>query len=252
MNCDTVRDVLPLYLSGELRGADLADLQEHLLQCRQCAMAANADRELDDALRTAMLEETPDLSAVLSRVHEHMAAPWWARMSHLFLPRVAVAVGIIIAVVLISVPGIYLQQSRTNLALAAAGDHYSDLVLQRHPDWEHTPEEVARFLQQQFPQKQGLLHAITPQGASFEKVRLCNVAGRTYAHFVFRTGTAETSVFLRPLSQGPARYPAARLSDKEHGLEVAGFSSPGLIGMVVAPQGVTSTREIADHLAKTL
>jgi Putative zinc-finger len=252
MNCDTVLDVLPLYLSGELGGADLADLEEHLQQCRQCAMAVNADRELDDALRTAILEQTSDVSAVLSRVHEHMAAPWWARTPHLFSPRVAVAAGIIIAMVLISVPVIYLQQARKNLASEAAGDHYSDLVLQRHPDWEQTPAQVALFMQQQFPQKQQLLGAITPEGASFEKVRLCNVAGRQYAHFVFRTGTAETSVFLRPLSKGPAGYTAARLSDKEHGLEVAGFTSPGLIGMVVAPQGVISTREIADHLAKTL
>jgi putative zinc finger protein len=252
MNCDTVLDVLPLYLSGELRGADLAELEEHLQQCRQCAMAVNADRELDGALRTALLEETPDVSAVLSRVHEHMAAPWWIRMPHLFSPRVAVAAGVMIAIVLISLPAIYLQQSRKDLALAAAGDHYSDLVQQRHPDWEQTPIQVARFMQQQFPQKQHLLGAITPEGASFEKVRLCNVAGRLYAHFVFRTGTAETSVFLRPAPAGQGRFPAARLNDQEHGLDVAGFSSPGLIGMVVAPHGAAPARQIADHLAKTL
>jgi Putative zinc-finger len=252
MNCDTVRDVLPLYLSGELKDADLADLQEHLQQCRRCAMAVNADRELDDALRTAILEETPDVSAVLSRVHEHMAAPWWAGMPRLLSGRVAVAVGAMILIVMISLPGFYLYQARKELALAAAGDHYSDLVLLRHPDWEHTPEEVARFMQQQFPQKQQLLRSLTPEGASFEKVRLCNVDGRLYAHFVFRTGTAETSVFLRPVPQGPARYPAARLSDGEHGLEVAGFSSLGLIGMVVSPRGVVPAREVADRLAKTL
>jgi anti-sigma factor RsiW len=251
MNCDTVRDVLPLYLSGELRDADLAGMQQHLRQCRQCAMAANAERELDDALRTAMLQATPDVSAVLGRVQEHMAAPWWRRMPHFVSARVAVAVGAMIVIVLVSLPGVYLQQARKNLALAAVGDHYSDLVLLRHPDWEHAPDEVARFMQQQFPQKQHLLRAITPEGASFEKVRLCNVEGRLYAHFVFRTGTAETSVFLRPVP-GPARYPAARLSDEEHGLEVAGFSSPGLIGMVVAPRGVAPARKVADHLAKTL
>lgn len=252
MNCDTVRDVLPLYLSDELRGADLAELQQHLQDCRQCAMAATADRELDDALRAAMLEETPDVSAVLGRVHERMAAPWWNRMPHLLSTRVAVAVGAMLVIVMISLPGFYLYQARKNLALAAAGDHYSDLVLLRHPDWEQTTDEVARFMQQQFPQKQHLLRSITPEGASFEKVRLCNVAGRVYAHFVFRSGTAETSVFLRPVPQGPARYPAAHLSDEEHGLEVAGFSSPGMVGMVVAPRGAVPAREVADHLSKTL
>jgi len=199
-----------------------------------------------------MLEQTPDVTAVLSRVHERISAPWWARIPHLFSPRVAVAVGVMIAIVLISLPGIYVQRARKRLALAAAGDHYSDLILLRHPDWEQTPAQVARFMQQQFPQKQQLLTAITPEGASFEKVRLCNVAGRVYAHFVFRNGTSETSVFLRPAAAGPGRFPAAPLSDEEHGLEVAGFSSPGLIGMVVAPRGAAPAREIADHFAKTL
>jgi len=252
MNCNTVHDVLPLYLSGELRAEELADMQLHLRECQRCAAEVNADRELDEALRTAILEETPDVSAVLHRVHERKAAPWWKQVPHLVSAHMAAVVAAIIVIALISLPGVYVHRAQRNMALAAASDHYSDLVLLRHPDWEHTPEEVARFMQQQFPQKQNLLHAITPDGASLEKVRLCNVDGTLYAHFVFRTGTAETSVFLRAIPEGRDRYQAAHLSDGEHGLEVAGFSSSGLTGVVVGQQGVVPTREIAGQLTKAL
>ncbi|HEX7288558.1 MAG TPA: zf-HC2 domain-containing protein [Candidatus Angelobacter sp.] len=250
MNCHRVREILPLYLSGELRGADLAGVQQHFQQCRECAMAANADRELDDALRTAMLEETPDVSAVLSRVHEQISAPWWK--PGLVPVRMAAAIAAIIVIAFISVPRIYVYQAQKSMALAAVRDHYADLVLQRHPDWEHTPDQVARFMQEQFPSKQNLLQTITPEKTSLEKVRLCNVNGTIYAHFVFQTGTAETSVFLRPNPEGQARFQAAHLGDGEHGLEVAGFSSPGLTGMVVAPQNLGSVQKTAERLSKTL
>jgi hypothetical protein len=153
---------------------------------------------------------------------------------------------------LIALPRLYVHQAQRNIALAAAVDHYSDLVMLRHPDWDSTPADVTRFLEQQFPQKQGLLAAITPEGASFEKVRLCNLRGTQYAHFVFRTGTVETSVFLLPNPEARAAYQAAHLKDGERGLDVAGFASTGLTGIVVGQHGAVQTQEIADRLARTL
>ncbi|HEV8181329.1 MAG TPA: zf-HC2 domain-containing protein [Candidatus Angelobacter sp.] len=252
MNCDKAREVLPLYLSGELRGEEMGEMQLHLKECEQCAMAEHADRELDNALRNAMLEEEiPDVSAVLARVHERMAAPWWKRMPRLVSVRLAVAAAIMVFA-LIALPRLYLNQAQRSMALAAAGDHYQDLVLLRHPDWEYKPEDVTRFLQRQFPQKQNLLPSITPEGASFEKVRLCNLRGTSYAHFVFRTGTVETSVFLLPHPDGRTPNQAVHLNQGEHGLDVAGFSSAGLTGMVVGQHGSVPALQIADRLSTTL
>jgi Putative zinc-finger len=252
MNCEKAREILPLYLSGELRGEELGEMQVHLKECEQCTMAEHADRELDNALRTAMLEEeVPDVSAVLARVHERMEAPWWKRMPRLVSVRLAVAAAIMVFA-LIALPRLYMNQAQRSMALAAAADHYQDLVLLRHPDWEYKPDDVKHFLQRQFPQKQNLLPSITPEGAAFEKVRLCNVRGTSYAHFVFRTGTVETSVFLLPNPAGGAPDQAIHLTDGEHGLDVAGFSSAGLTGLVVGQHGSVPTLEIADRLSKTL
>ena len=251
LHCERTRELVPLYLAGDLRGPERAEMETHLRECEQCAMVVQADSELDGALRTAMLETTPDVSAVLGRVHERMAAPWWKRMPRLLPVRVA-AVAAVVVFALIAVPRIYTHQAQRNVALAAADDHFSDLVMLRHPDWDYKPEDVTRFMQAQFPQAKDLLPSITPVGTSFEKVRLCNLRGTSYAHFVFRTGATETSVFLLPAPAGRPAYQAAHLQDGKHGLDVAGFSSAGLTGIVVGPQGAVSAGEIADRLARTL
>jgi anti-sigma factor RsiW len=251
MNCNRLNELLPLYLSGELQGEEWVLAQRHLQNCQHCAAAVYADRELDNALRAAMLEELPDVSPLLRRVQAEMAAPWWKRIPHLVPMRVLGVAAAIIVLALISLPWLYLHQAQKSMALEAADDHYNDLVLLRHPDWDYQPADVARFIEQQFPQKQDLLRSITPKNASLEKVRLCNLRGTPYAHFVFKTGAVETSVFLRA-DTGSRRDRAAHLSDGGHGLEVAGFSSSGLAGIVVGPLGQVQTQAIANHLANTL
>jgi len=252
MNCESVQDLLPLYLSGELTGETLAAVQLHIQACEACSKALSTDRELDDALRTAMLEDTPDVSVVLRRVHAGMTTPGWKRMLSLVSLRaagVAAAIALIAWLVLLRLP---VHQVQRTLALNAANDHYSDLVLLRHADWAHNPQEVARFIQVNFSQRKDLLEEITPPDASFEKVRLCRLGAAQYAHFVFRNGTIETSVFLAPTVQGSSQYQTYHMAEAGYGLEVSEFFSPHVTGMVVSNKGLVPTEEMANRLAKTL
>jgi hypothetical protein len=251
MNCESVQDLLPLYLSGELTDEALAAVQLHIHACEACNQALRADRELDDALRTAMLEDRPDVSAVLRRVHAGMATTGWKRMLHAGWVRTGALAATIVVIAVLAVSIFHAHQAQKTMALAAANDHYSDLVLLRHPDWAYQPQDVARFMQEQFPQ-QDLLAVITPKGASFEKVRLCNLGGTQYAHFVFRTGSTETSVFLVPNGRARNQNHAIHLADAGHGLEVSAFSSSELTGMVVGNKGQVRTQEIANRLAGAL
>jgi len=251
MNCESVQEMLPLYASGELTGEALAAVQLHIHACESCRQALSADRELDDALRTAMLEATPDVSTVLQRVHARMEPAGWKRMLHLPSFRAVPLVATIVLVAVFGLSMFFARQGQRTAALDAANDHYSDLVLLRHPDWASQPQDVARFMQEQFPQ-QDLLGVITPKGASFEKVRMCNLGGTQYAHFVFRSGSAETSVFLIPNERAKSQRHSIHLADAGHGLEVSGFSSPELTGMVVGAKGQVLTQEIASHLARAL
>jgi hypothetical protein len=251
MNCAKLLDVLPLYLSGELKGEESIDMQLHLSECEQCARAVQADCAMDCALRTAILEDVPDVSAIVNRVHHRIAGRRWNWTPQLIPVRMA-ALAAILIFSLLAFPLLYVRQAQRSMALAAASDHFSDLVMLRHPDWESTPEDVTRFMQQQFPREQNLLSSITPEGAFFEKVRLCKLRGMSYAHFVFRTGATETSVYLLSNSPGVTSNQVVHLRDSEHGLDVAGFSAAGLNGMVVGQQGSDSTMAIANRLSNTL
>ncbi len=248
MNCESVQELLPLYLSGELTGEGLTAVQHHIEACEACTQLLSADRQLDDMLRTAMLEHSPDVSAVLQRVHGEMASSRWKRMLHVRSLRLAPLVAMVLLVVVLGVSSFRAHQVQRTMAVAAANDHYSDLVLLRHSDWAYQPQDVARFMLKEFPQ-QDLLAAITPKGARFEKVRLCNLGGTQYAHFVFRTGSIETSVFLIPNGQAETRHDSIHLSDAGHGLEASAFSSTYLTGMVVGNKGQVHTDEIANRLA---
>jgi len=247
MNCESVQDLLPLYLAGELTGEELAGMQNHIDACEACMQSISADRQLDDVLRTAMLEHSSDVSGVLQRVHTEMATSVWKRMLHVRSLRFAALAAMVVLTAVLGVSSFRAHQVQRTMALAAADDHYSDLVLLRHPDWAYQPEDVARFMLEEFSQ-QDLLAAITPQGARFEKVRLCNLGGAQYAHFVFRTGSTETSVFLIPNGQARNRNDAIHLADAGHGLEASGFSSAHMTGVVVGNKGQVQTQEIANRM----
>jgi hypothetical protein len=188
---------------------------------------------------------------VLHRVHAGMATTGWKRMLRPASVRAATFVATIVLIAVLGLSMFHARQAQRTRALDAANDHYSDLVLLRHPDWAYLPQDVAHFMQEQFPQ-QDLLAAITPEGASFEKVRLCNVGGTKYAHFVFKNGSTETSVFLLPNGKASSRHDAIHLADAGHGLEVSEFSSAAMTGLVVGNKGQVPTQEIANRLAGTL
>ena len=247
MNCESVQDLLPLYISGELTGEELAAVQHHVEACEACTQSLSADRQLDDVLRTAMLEHSPDVSAVLQRVHGNMATSGWKRILHVRSLRFGALAAMVVLVAVLGVSSFRARQVQRTMALAAANDHYSDLVLLRHPDWAYKPADVARFMLEEFS-RQDLLAAITPQGAVFEKVRLCNLGGTQYAHFVFRTGPTETSVFLIPNGQALNKHDSIHLADAGHGLEASGFSSEHMTGVVVGNKGQVQTQEIANRL----
>jgi hypothetical protein len=247
MNCESVQDLLPLYISGELTDEELAAVQHHVEACEACTQSLSADRQLDDVLRTAMLEHSPDVSAVLQRVHGNMATSGWKRILHVRSLRFGALAAMVVLVAVLGVSSFRARQVQRTMALAAANDHYSDLVLLRHPDWAYKPADVARFTLEEFS-RQDLLAAITPQGAVFEKVRLCNLGGTQYAHFVFRTGPTETSVFLVANGQAVNKHDSIHLADAGHGLEASGFSSEHMSGVVVANKGQVQTQEIANRL----
>jgi hypothetical protein len=253
MNCNRVSEITPLYLSGELDGESLFAFQAHLGSCPNCAGNVNADVELDQALRRTMLAPEIDASAVIRRFHaQSESESFWQRWKSRVGFRPVVTAFAVTMVLVLAVGIVIYRQSGRSLAVAIADDHYSDIVLLRHSDWDRTPAQVSAFVQQHFPGRNGLVASITPARAAFEKVRICNVDGRPYAHFVFDAQGTEISVFLVP--DGSTRFgsPARYVENAQHDLDVAGFSSSHLMGMVVGQHGAFGTRQFAEQMDKQL
>ncbi len=253
MNCDQIHEITPLYLTGELQGEQLSEFHAHVAGCTACAHNVDSDGELDDALRSALGEEMPDASAVVARVRKQIDrdAPW-RRAPHpgWMKTGLAVAAALMLAIAAFGWLSAYRQEKA--VAVAAADDHFNDLVLLRHSDWLVRPADVDAFIAQRFPQRSGLLGLITPASASLEKVRICRLRGASYAHIVFKTGAVETSVFVIDNPRGSSEYKAAHLGDGGHDLEVSGFTGSGLSGMVVGQRGVVPTTQIARQLSERL
>ena len=250
MNCDQLQVITPLYLAGELQDQELSDFQSHIEECRVCADRVREDVQLDAALRSALADETPDASAVVAQVRKQMNVSQriprfgWAKIG------LAFAASFVLAIASSTWMSAYRHEKA--VALAAADDHFSDLVLLRHSDWLVKPTDVAAFFNQQFPQRTGLSGLIAPNRASLEKVRICKLRGASYAHIVLRSGAVETSIFLIANPGLSSEYKAAHLEDGGHGLEVSGFTGSGLSGIVVGQRGLVPTDQIAHQLAERL
>jgi len=252
MNCEQVKTVIPRYLAGESQESEVVSIEEHLAGCDHCAADLEADRQVDASLRAAMLEEELDASSVIRRVVARMEhVPWWRRAFAVGMLRFA-AVSALVLVSLAVGHRIYVEQLEKGIAMAAAHDHYMDLVVLKRTDWAYSGQSSARFVQSSFPQTPELVHLITPAGGTFEKVRLCNLNGTHYAHFVFRMPPGEVSVFIRATRTDESTYTPAVVHDRTKGLEVAGFSSPDFVGAVVGQDGLVPTQMIAAQTAKVL
>ncbi|HKT52393.1 MAG TPA: zf-HC2 domain-containing protein [Candidatus Angelobacter sp.] len=253
MNCDQIHETTPLYLTGELQGEALKEFSEHIAECGACAGNIESDRQIDDALRSALGDEMPNASAVVVRVRKQIDShvPWW-HAPHLGWAKIGLAFAACLVLALASLGWLSTYRHQRAMAMAAADDHFNDLVLLRHSDWLVKPADMAALIQQQFPEHAGLLRLITPERSSLEKVRLCRLKQATYAHIVFKTGEVETSVFLIGNPQRTSGYQAADLRNVGHDLEVSGFSASDLSGIVVGRHGVVPTTQIARQLAERL
>jgi len=251
MNCEEIRTVIPRYMAGESDAAETVAIEEHLPSCRQCAAELEADQRVDACLREAMLEEEPDTSGVIRHVVARMERkPWWRRIPAVETLRFATVAALILVIFFVG-RGVYVHQAEKNIAMAAAHDHYMDLVALKRTDWAYSGAPSAAFVQTNFPETPDLVRMITPARGWLEKVRLCSLKGTHYAHFVFQTPQGEVSVFLRR-APGEDAYKPGNVHDRSNGLEVAGFSSQSFVGAVVGQDGLVPTGEIAAQESRVL
>lgn len=217
--------------------------------------ASEDDRQLDERLRQGMMQDAPDVSRLLANVRREMhASPAPAplpsrRPSPVFILRAVAA-----ALFLTIITGALMIQARRNSALAidAACDHFDELLVPSDKKWATAPADVDAYVQRNFPGRRDIVAALTPEGASFQKLASCRLLSARFAHFVYNANGREVSVFVR--ISDPYEHPVKHIdyTDERLHLQVASFITPRYEGLVVATVSSVATREIADTLAARL
>jgi anti-sigma factor RsiW len=241
VNCDQIQELAPLWLTGELEGARMSAVAEHLAGCGACTHLLAEQNSLDARIRTALLDEIPD-TARTERLVRHRIT--WERQ------RRWLVVGGIAALLLIG----FEWQKRENpdrLYADAARDHQLEVVEHQPRRWRSEPAAIevvaARF---------GLTRAkavdLAPEGYRLVRAKVCGLDGGPALHLVYGNGSTdsarEISVYVRQGATGLRNSETAEI-----GPERLASARNGRYSTVVVTTGsLEECRKLARRTAELL
>jgi hypothetical protein len=245
MNCGELRNLSPLYLSGELTSQQHQSCELHLQSCRECEEILEQQRTCDARLAAVLRNDVPDHSQIdrVNRyVREHIAAAPRSRKQRWLVPG-AIAASLIAGIVCayawmtsFAVPPSY---------TAAAQDHWAEVVEHEPRHWRFTPAEI-QILITENELSTNQVAALAPAGYWLERAKICGIAGRRTLHLVFNNGTQQYSLYVRPQRGATERVRLIRHNAEE----VAGFETGHFSALIVTTGSSTQCEELA-RLAAT-
>ncbi len=264
MNCTEAEYLAPLYWSNELEPKVIAELEEHLSDCAECARELQAQSQFDELLRNAVDQNAIDQQLinpqdVRTRVRREMRASesLWRRI----FAGTALRLAAVSAVLLILLGGslFYVSRQRAferTLYADAADDHHDEVMAHLVDSyWRYRVADIQDLLQSWVGQTT-LAQALTPKGYHLARARLCELQTQIYVHLVYGDGIHEVSIFVR---RKEAETLAGRAIGSINGkslhaqfvkdLQVAGFQSRDLTILVVTDMPRRDCLEIARQAA---
>jgi len=213
MTCADRSVALDTYVDGEVSGAALRDLSEHLEQCDACRTEVEARRALRQTLRGAFLRSRSlgPSEAFLARARATMVAgegrnrPQWAGVGNWLGVAAAFLLVAGLAWLVDRLPRMpSLPVAMAAISDHAAGDHRNCAL---HFALKETPislDDAARLYE---PAYRGLREAVaTSRPVAGGEVQLveahaCVFRGRRFAHIVLRRGERVMSLLVTPTRQ---------------------------------------------------
>jgi anti-sigma factor RsiW len=261
MRCNDISYYTPLYLSSELDSKTLADIERHLATCASCRMIINQQRELDNAIQSAVLTEPFETTDLLRKVDHAMTescvsprrSTWSSRWPH----RWQFALPAMVALLLLVCIGLSNHQLGT-LYAAAGIDHTDDIIRAiPKPGWEMTSAGIQSYLSDRIGDATAMARLQIP-GYQFLKARDCHLDGKTYTHIVYTDGKDELSLYIRPRSASLLYRLASSLwmpgvhSRPEEGLSVARANTSGYSLFLVGQVEQSKARNLIQHAVNAL
>jgi anti-sigma factor RsiW len=237
MTCDEIRERGPLYLSGELIGAERARFAAHLAACAACELEIEAHALVDARISAALCSEIPDASHIQARVRRQVARRRW-------IPAGAIAAGLLAAA---GTYGLLRPAPAPDWYAAAARDHRDEVTEGQPRRWRTDPAEIETVAAQgglSLMQSQ----ALAAPGYVLERARRCGISGEPMVHLVFSNGTRRYSVFVSP-------HPGVKTKVRQlhsGSEEVAGFETGRLRAAIVTAGAAPECEELARLAASRL
>jgi mycothiol system anti-sigma-R factor len=208
MICADVLARLHAYVDGELAVSDLAEVDGHCVECRECAARVAAERELRQLLRRQPRDAAPpELRArILHRVQREATVAAARR----WLPVPALAAAALVASLLLP--------ARTPPPLVAdlVDKHIAYAELER-------PAELAtadsREVADWFRTRAGMRVTVpdySPAGIHLTGARLAEAHERRAAYLLYEKGRTLLSVFMVPAAAREADLPGRRVAYRDH------------------------------------
>lgn len=242
MNCGEIRNLAPLYLSGEISEEQRQSFAHHLAACPACEAEIERQSTLDARLLAAFCEESPDTSRIEQSLLRHIAS---AQSRKRWMGAGAIAAGVIAALM-----GSYalLRPSPAPRSYAdAARDHWAEVVEKQPRHWRSGPAEIETLAAQS-----GLsvvqVEALAPAGYWLEHAKTCGLDGQRMLHLVFTNGTQEYSLYVRPHQSTKERVRIVRSNSEQ----VAGFETGHFTAFVVTVGPAAQCEELAQLTATRL
>ena len=231
MNCGEVRNLAPLYFSGELAEESRRDFVSHLSECAACAREIRDQELLDARLSRAFAQELPDTAQLEQSVRRQMASERPAR-------RWRVAAGAMAAATVLG--GFLLFTHTPRVYADAARDHQAEVVDNQPRHWRTNRAEIASLTLQlglSFDQAASL----APAGYTLECAKFCGIDRRRTLHLVYSNGVRKVSVYVSPHAASRSEIRLATVASEG----IASFETGRFTGMVVAAGTAAQCEEFA-------
>lgn len=242
MTCREVRNLSPLFFSGEMGAEERRRFSMHLAACPACEQETEQYAQVDERLVASIGSDLPDAARVEQAVRRNIAA---VRARRRLFAAGAIAAGLALAIV-----GTYaFLRSATppRLYADAAEDHHAEVIEKEPRRWRSSASEIEALAQQS-----GLSRAqaasLAPQGYTLELAKNCRIDGQRMLHLVFTNGVKRYSVFVRPERASPQKMRIYGSNSEE----VASMDTGQFRAIVVTVGPQAECRELAKIAAAHL
>ena len=209
MNCSEIRTRLPAYVDGELTVSEIAEVDGHCLECRECAALVSAEREFRHLLRRQPREAAP--AELRARIVSGIRREAVVAKGRRWLPLSAVAIAAAIVAVVLLPP-------RTPPPIVAdlVDKHIAYAQIDRPAELASTdPREVAEW----FRSRAGLRVTVpdySPSGIHLAGARLAEAHERKAAYLLYEKGRTLLSVFMVPFPASEGMLQGHRVAYRGH------------------------------------